>query len=54
MEESERLLGTVVEQGPTPVMITNTAGDIEYVNPAFTQLTGYTPSTKSAAKIPES
>ncbi len=31
-----------VEQSPTSVVITNLAGDIEYVNPQFTHLTGYT------------
>jgi PAS domain S-box-containing protein len=32
-----------VEQSPATVMITDGAGRIEYVNPRFTQLTGYTP-----------
>jgi PAS domain S-box-containing protein len=31
-----------VEQSPTTVIITDTKGNIEYVNPKFTQLTGYT------------
>jgi hypothetical protein len=32
-------------------MITNTMGNIEYVNPTFTKLTGYQPE-KLSAKIP--
>lgn len=32
-----------VKQSPTTVMITDVSGNIEYVNPKFTQLTGYTP-----------
>ncbi len=34
-------LSTAVEQGPSIVIITNTAGEIEYVNPKFTEITGY-------------
>jgi len=34
-------LNQAVEQSPVAVMITNTQGDIEYVNPAFTIDTGY-------------
>ena len=37
-----RLLSRAVEQSPTSVVITNLAGEIEYVNPKFTQVTGYT------------
>lgn len=37
-----RKLSTVVEQTPDMVMITNRDGFIEYVNPAFEQITGYT------------
>ena len=32
-----------VEQSPIMVIITNTEGNIEYVNPAFIRQTGYTP-----------
>ena len=32
----------VVEQSPTVVVVTDVAGDIEYANPRFTELTGYT------------
>ena len=34
-------LSTVVEQSPAVVVITDPLGNIEYVNPAFTELTGY-------------
>ena len=34
---------TAIEQSAEGVVITNTAGDIEYVNPAFTRITGYEP-----------
>ena len=40
--EQLRELSRAVEQSPVTVMITNNAGDIEYVNPKFTELTGYT------------
>ncbi len=42
MEERLRKLSRAVEQSPTTVVITDTAGGIEYVNPKFTQMTGYT------------
>lgn len=35
-------LSIAVEQSPSAIIITNPAGDIEYVNPAFTLSTGYT------------
>ena len=34
-------LSAAVEQSPASIVITNTAGNIEYVNPRFTQITGY-------------
>ena len=37
-----RAVGSAVEQSPVSVLITDTSGRIEYVNPAFTRLTGYT------------
>jgi PAS domain S-box-containing protein len=42
-ESSEQLqiLSSAVEKSPSSVMITNEKGDIEYVNPKFEQLTGY-------------
>ncbi len=40
-EESLRKLSRAVEQSPDSVIITNRDGFIEYVNPAFEQMTGY-------------
>ena len=40
--EHIRKLSRAVEQSPVSVMITDTAGKIEYVNPKFTRLTNYT------------
>ncbi len=37
-----RTLSLAIEQSPASIMITDTAANIEYVNPAFVQLTGYT------------
>src|SRR5512142_3127652 len=37
-----RQLSRAVEQSPTSVVITDTRGTIEYVNPKFVELTGYT------------
>ena len=37
-----RQLSQAVEQSPVSIVITNPSGNIEYVNPRFTQLTGYT------------
>lgn len=42
-EEQLHKLSRAVEQSPSTVLITNTDGVIEYVNPNFTRLTGYTP-----------
>lgn len=36
-----RRLSRAVEQSPVSIMITDTSGKIEYVNPRFTRLTGY-------------
>jgi two-component system cell cycle sensor histidine kinase/response regulator CckA len=41
-EESLRKLSRAVEQSDDSVMVTNREGIIEYVNPAFEALTGYT------------
>ena len=41
-EEMLQKLRRSVEQSPDLVMITNSAGILEYVNPAFEKLTGYT------------
>lgn len=42
MKEQLRKLSHAVEQSPSVVMIVNLEGKIEYVNPKFTKLTGYT------------
>jgi two-component system cell cycle sensor histidine kinase/response regulator CckA len=39
--EMLRKLSRAVEQSPVSVIITDTGGSIEYVNPKFTQVTGY-------------
>ena len=41
-EEEILKLSKAVEQNPASIVITNTDGDIEYVNPKFCDLTGYT------------
>ncbi|MCX7141623.1 MAG: PAS domain S-box protein [Proteobacteria bacterium] len=38
---SLRRLSEAVEQSPVSIVITDTAGNIEYVNPKFTRVTGY-------------
>lgn len=40
-EERVRVLSRAVEQSPVSVVITDPEGQIEYVNPRFEQLTGY-------------
>jgi len=42
-EEQLRKLSAAVEQSPSTLIIANTQGTIEYVNPKFTQITKYTP-----------
>lgn len=41
MEEDLRKLSSAVEQSGSSVIITDMNGNIEYVNPKFTQITGY-------------
>jgi diguanylate cyclase (GGDEF)-like protein/PAS domain S-box-containing protein len=41
-EESLRKLSKAVEQSPVSIVITDIDGNIEFVNPQFTKLTGYT------------
>ena len=41
-EASLRKLSRAVEQSPASIVVTNTQGDIEYVNPYFEKHTGYT------------
>jgi diguanylate cyclase (GGDEF)-like protein/PAS domain S-box-containing protein len=40
-ESKLRMLSTAIEQSPTSVVITNLDATIEYVNPRFTEATGY-------------
>ncbi len=41
-EEELLKLSSAVEQSPVSIVITDSMGNIEYVNPKFTQITGYT------------
>jgi PAS domain S-box-containing protein len=41
-EENLKKLNKAIEQSPVSVIITNRDGNIEYVNPKFCELTGYT------------
>ena len=41
-EEKMRQLSQAVEQSPVAILITDTSGVIQYANPRFTQVTGYT------------
>ncbi len=41
-EEVQRRLATAIEQAAEAIVITDTKGDIQYVNPAFERITGYT------------
>lgn len=41
-EDQVRKLSRAVEQSPAIVLITDQAGNIEYANPKFTEVTGYT------------
>ncbi len=42
MDEQIRKMSRAIEQSPATIVITNVDGLIEYVNPKFTQTTGYT------------
>lgn len=42
VEDELRKLQRAVEQSPASIVITDTMGRIEYVNPKFTRATGYT------------
>ena len=41
-EESLRKFSHIIEQSPTSIVITDIKGNIEYVNPRFCDVTGYT------------
>lgn len=42
LQEELNYLSTVVKQEPVPIVITDTRGDIEFINEAFSDVTGYT------------
>ncbi len=42
-EQEITLLGKSIEQSPVSIIITEAGGNIEYVNPKFTEVTGYQP-----------
>ncbi len=42
MDMELRKLSLAVEQSPVSIVITDTEGNIEYINPKFTEITGYT------------
>jgi PAS domain S-box-containing protein len=46
-----RKLSRVVERSPVSIVITGTSGDIQYVNPKFTEITGYS-LTETIGKNP--
>ena len=50
-EEELRKLSRAVEQSPATVVITDSEGTIEYVNPKFVQLTGY-PAAEAIGQNP--
>ena len=41
-EKQLKLMGRAIDQNPVTIVITNINGSIEYVNPKFTEITGYT------------
>ena len=43
VEEQLVKLSTALEQSPLSIIITNTEGEIEYINPKLVQITGYSP-----------
>jgi PAS domain S-box-containing protein len=50
-EEQNRKLELAVKQSPNPIVITDRSGKIEYVNPEFSNLTGYS-EAESIGKNP--
>lgn len=51
-EDELRKLSSAIDQSPATVVITDARGIIEYVNPKFTQLTGYT-AEEAVGKSPK-
>jgi len=50
-EEKLRILSRAVDQSPAMILITDTEGSIEYINPKFTEVTGYS-QTEAIGKNP--
>ena len=50
-EDAFRQLSQVVEQNPTPILIANIEGQVEYANPAFCTLTGFQPGEASELQV---
>jgi len=50
-EHALRKLSRAVEQSPVSIVITDTQGRIEYVNPRFTEVTGY-PANEALGRTP--
>lgn len=42
VEEKAFTLSSIIEQSPSIILLTDTEGKIDYVNPKFTEITGYT------------
>jgi PAS domain S-box-containing protein len=42
-DESLQKISVAVEQSPVSIVLTNASGKIQYVNPKFTEVTGYSP-----------
>ncbi len=42
LEEQLRKVSQAVDQSPFAVVITDVNGTIEYINPSYTRITGYT------------
>ena len=53
-EETLRKLSYAVEQSPSIVLIIDTRGIIEYANPKFAEITGYTSEEIIGRHIPYS
>ncbi len=50
-EERVRVLSRAIEQSPVSVVITDPSGNIEYVNPRFEELTGYSASEATGREL---
>lgn len=52
LEKVQRRLATVIEQSADAIVITDTRGTVEYVNPAHERITGYAPEEVIGAPAP--